>query len=95
MAAEPRAVQGIDFNLDRLAGTHGERLGLLVVGDDPELLRHQVQQLRAGRHVLALAHRDLADLPVARCVNYRIVQIDLRALERRLCDFYLCLQPAA
>ncbi len=93
--AQSSAVQRVDFDGHRLARTHREGLGFLVVGDDPELFRHQVEQLRAGRDILPLTHGNLAYPAVARRLDGGVVQVDPGPFQRGLGDFHLRLQAPA
>ncbi len=69
-------------------------LGFLVVGDDPELPRHQIEQLRTRRDVLSEAHRDLADLAASRRLDQGVGEIDFSQAQGRFGQRDLGLEPA-
>jgi hypothetical protein len=67
----------------RLADTHVARLRFLEVGDDPHVMRHEEEQLRARRDIRAVAHADFRKLAVDGRVNDGVFEIDLREAQLR------------
>ncbi|MCY1452742.1 hypothetical protein D9M71_696840 [compost metagenome] len=78
------ALERVNRERRRLADFHVPGLAFLEIGDHPQVVRHQEQQLAAGSDVLPQPHRCLGNLSIARRLDHRVVQVDLRQLQRRL-----------
>ncbi len=69
-------------------GFHFIELGFLEVGDNPEIIADQRQQLLAGLQVSALFHRAAGDAAVFRRIDNCVVQIVLGVFQRCLGAVY-------
>lgn len=81
-AAELLAAERIDAKGGGLANTNVRQLGLFHIGDHPVLRRHQRRQVGTGADVGAEPDGNLPQLSVGWRNDPRVLQIDIRQLQR-------------
>ena len=91
-SGEPAA--GVDPDVGALADPHQGELGLLEVGGDPEVVRHDRHQLLARRDVAAGRDVEVGDMAVDRRDDARVAQRDVALLGLRLAGRMLRLERA-
>src|ERR1700761_5828343 len=89
MTAQVKLGVGIHLDVDTLSHPHAIELGLLEVGDDPDVPRHQVEDLLAGLGKGALINIAASDLPILGGRHFGVRQIELRLSEIRPRLLYL------
>ncbi len=82
--------KGIDGNVGDIPLLHVRKLRLLIVGLDPDIASHQINDLHAGSDQLSLLHMTLADSPCRRGDNARISEIDFRDNDGGLFGLNVC-----
>ena len=79
-STRPRSLafsERVDAEHRLLSGLHARGLRFLEIGNDPDMLGHQREQLGPRCRVLAELDTDLAHLAVARRPDARVFQVDL------------------
>ena len=70
--------KGIDGDVGDIPGLHVGKLGLFVVGLDPDIASDQIDHLHAGSDQLPLLHMTLADSTIGGGDDARVSEIDVR-----------------